>query len=136
MEGLLSTGGLSRLVFIFYFKLVRLVGGSSVINGDTPSSFLFIYEDRKFSNYQRKRSARDLRIRYNAFLAVVVFVPDMSSFYRFRILTLITSPSPAPAPAPTPAPSQPSYDSSPPWSITSILLLNAGCPAGTSYPAT
>ena len=90
MEGLLSTGP-TPYSFYFDYKLGRLVGGSSVINGDTPSSFLFIYEDRKFSNYQRKRSARDLRIRYNAFLAVVVFVPDMSSFYRFRILTLATT---------------------------------------------
>ena len=88
MEGLLSTGP-TLSSFYFDYKLGRLVGGSSVINGDTPSSFLFIYEDRKFSNYQRKRSARDLRIRYNAFSAVVVFVPDMSSFYRFRILTLV-----------------------------------------------
>ena len=31
-----------------------------------------------------------MRIRYNAFSAVVVFVPDMSSFYRLRILTLIS----------------------------------------------
>ena len=51
--------------------------------------FLFIHEDRKFSNYLRKSSARNLRIRYNAFSAIVVFVPDMSSFYRFRILTLV-----------------------------------------------
>ena len=90
MKGLLLTGP-TPSSFYFDYKFGRLVGGSSVINGDTPSIFfLFIYEDRKFSNYQRKRSARDLRIRYNAFSAVVVFVPDMSSFYRFRILTLHT----------------------------------------------
>ena len=79
MEGLLSTGP-TPSSFNFNYKLGRLVGGSSVINGDTPSSFLFIYEDRKFSNYQRKRSSRDLHIRYNAFSAVVVFAPDMSLF--------------------------------------------------------
>ena len=87
MEGCLSMEP-TPSSFYFDYKLERLVGGSSVINGDTPSSFSFIYEDRKFSYYQWKRSARDLRIRYNAFSAVVVFVPDMSSFYRFRILTL------------------------------------------------
>ena len=79
--------GAYPVYFYFDYKLGRLVRGSSVINGDTPSIFLFIYEDRKFS-YQRKRSARDLRIHYNAFSAVVVFVPDMTLFYRFRILTL------------------------------------------------
>ena len=51
MDGLLSTGP-TPSSFYFDYKFGRLVGGSSVINGDTPSTFfLFIYEDRKFSNY-------------------------------------------------------------------------------------
>ena len=42
VDGLLSTGP-TPSSFYFYFKLGRLVGGSSVINGDTPSSFFFIH---------------------------------------------------------------------------------------------
>ena len=42
MGGLLSTEP-TLSSFYFDYKLERLVGGSSVINGDTPSSFFYSF---------------------------------------------------------------------------------------------